>query len=954
MRAKAKFLVAASAASMFVGGVASAQAQDAPSPQAEVAETVVVTGSRIARPGLESAMPVSVTSMEEGFNLGHVSAIETLELDPALGTSQNLNSDVRGWDAGISAVNLRNLGANRSLTLIDGQRRVSSSARTSAVDIGIVPVGMIDRIEVVTGGAAAIYGADAVTGAVNIITKRSIEGFHLSGTGGLSERGDADKYLVSLSTGGKFADDRGGFAVGGTYSYTSPLIYTDRFNWQDWVTYRANPANTGINDGVPDRVIAYHTRQLYYDYVPTYWRGGQRWMLEGNNVRVASCDTTYSPGQYAVCDGGDGRNLSDRDQKRAGLKSLAFMGRANYSLTDTLELDGHVSYARQRTAGTYNFWRDDSRTTYFAGPVPGARGASAFLDNPWLPDALRDVMVANSLTSLYIDRTYGNFPEREVNHDRDSLTVGSSLGGRLTDTLQWQAFWQYGRTGDDVTEANVPWKSHWIAARDAIADPVTGEPICRDPVARALGCVPFNIFSTDPATSEQIKWAMADRHERRVNTQHVFGASITGELFPLPHGNVSMAVGVEHRKETLKTRDDPLALVGELVYGAGPTEHPELDASFDVTEGYGELVVPILRDLPFARRLEIEGAYRYSNYSTVGGTDTWKAGAFWSPANGISFRGVRSRSVRTPNFGELYEAKVERLTGSYTDACSAALYYASERRAANCAALGILTPLANSTGIGPVVVTGGNPDLEPETSDSLTLGVVLQPQFLPGFDLTVDYWDIDIENVITQFAYATLIRLCVDAPTIDNPYCTRVTRDPVTHLATRVESNQLNAARLYARGIDIGASYRRSLGAGWLNVSFKGSHLLDMVTETTPGIPEGDIVSDGEWENPRFRGTLRTAYEVNNFNIALTTRYISSSAFDLNVDSDEAYPSNHVPSKVYNDLSLQYNIKRRYQIGLGVDNLLDVMPTYMPTIYQDNRIYGIVGRYFYATARATF
>jgi outer membrane receptor protein involved in Fe transport len=309
--------------------------------------------------------------------------------------------------------------------------------------------------------------------------------------------------------------------------------------------------------------------------------------------------------------------------------------------------------------------------------------------------------------------------------------------------------------------------------------------------------------------------------------------------------------------------------------------------------------------------------------------------------------------VRTPNFGELYEAKIETLTGAYTDACSVQLYYASERRAANCAALGIVTPI-NAIGIGPVVVTGGNPDLEPETSDSMTLGVVLQPQFLPGFDLTVDYWDIDIENVITQFAYATLIRLCVDAPTIDNPYCARVTRDPVTHLATRVESNQLNAARLYARGIDIGASYRWSLGAGRLNVSFKGSHLLDMVTETTPGIPEGDIVSDGAWENPRFRGTLHTAYEVNNFNIALTTRYISSSAFDLNVDSDEAYPSNHVPSKVYNDLSLQYDIKKRYQIGLGVDNLFDVMPTYMPTIYQDNRFYGIVGRYFFATARATF
>ncbi|WP_161811938.1 TonB-dependent receptor domain-containing protein [Steroidobacter agaridevorans] len=945
--------MAASAASMGVGGAMPVHAQEEAT-EAEVVEAIVVTGSRIARPGLESAMPVSVTVMDEGFALGHVSAIETLKLDPAIGIGQDLASDVRGWDAGISAVNLRNLGTNRSLTLIDGQRRVSSSARSSAVDIGMIPAGMIDRVEVVSGGAAAIYGADAVTGAVNIITKRSIEGLHFSATGGVAERGDADKFLASLSTGGRFADDRGTFAIGGTYSSTSPLIYTDRFDSQDWVTYRANPANTGINDGIPDRVIAYHTRQLYFDYVPTYWLGGQRWMIEGDSIRTSNCDITYTPGQYAVCDGGDGRNLSDRDEKRIGMKSVALMGRADYDLADNLKLDAHVSYARQRTDGTYNYWRDDSRTTYFSGPVPGSRGASARLDNPWLPDALRDVMVANNLTSLYIDRAYGNFPEREVDHDRESTTFGPSLSGKLTDTLQWQAFWQYGRTKDNVTEANVPWKSHWIAARDAIADPVTGQAICRDAVARALGCVPFNIFGTEPATPEQIKWAMADRHELRINTQQIYGANITGELFPLPHGNASMAVGVEHREETLKTRDDPLALAGELVYGAGPTEHPELDASFRVTEAYGELIVPVVRDLPFAKRLEIEGAYRYSDYSTVGSTNAWKAGTFWSPLNGISFRGVRSRSVRTPNFGELYEAKVETLTGAYTDACSAALYYASDRRAANCAALGILTPVANSTGVGPVVVTGGNPDLEPETSNSLTVGVVLQPQFLHGFDLTLDYWDIDIENVITQFSYATLIQLCVDAPTIENPYCARVTRDPVSHLATRVESNQLNASRLYARGIDIGASYTRLLGPGRINISFKGSNLIEMVTETTPGIREGDIMRDGEWQNPRFRGTLRTEYEIDRFNVALTTRYISSAAFDLNVDSDEAYPRNRVPAKIYNDLSVQVDLWDNYEVGIGVENLFDVMPTYMPTIYQDNTVYGIVGRYFYATVRATF
>lgn len=961
MKSKANLLLATSTVSALMAIATPAFAQSTPTLASEApaeddeaqGSAIVVTGSRIARPELESPMPVSVISMDQALSLGRISAIEALERDPALGTSQNLSSDVRGWDAGTSSVNLRNLGTNRSLTLIDGQRRVSGSARSSAVDIGMIPVSMIDRMEIVTGGAAAIYGADAVTGAVNIITKRHVEGLNVSAMSGISERGDAAKYLLSFSTGSKFADERGSFVIGGSFSKSDPLIYTDRFDWREWLTYRANTANKGINDGIPDRVFAGNTRQLYFDYAPTYWLDNKRWIIENGGVRESKCGITYDPGQYAVCDGGDGRNLSDRDQFRGGLTSLSLMSRFDYSLTDSIEFGTHVSFSRQKYDGTYGYWRDDSRTTYFSGPVPGSRSASAYLDNPYLPAALRQVMISKGLTSVYIDRTYGNFPEREEDHLRDSFTVGSSLRGSLGANLKWEAFAQFGSVVDNVTEGNVPWKSHWIAARDAIADPVTGQPVCRDAAARAQGCVPFNIFSTDPATQAQIKWAMTDRNERRLNTQQVYGASLNGKLFTLPYGDAAFAVGVEHRKETLKTTDDPLALSGELVYGAGPTAHPELDVSSSVSEAYGELVVPLLRDLPLVRRLEIEGAYRYSDYSTVGGTHTWKAGAMWSPFDGLSFRGVRSRSVRTPNFGELYEAKIETLTGAYDDACAAANYYASAKRAANCLALGIKTPFV-APRIGPVVVTGGNPDLKPETSNSLTLGAVLQPRFLPGFDLTVDYWDIDIKDVITQFAYATLIRLCVDAESIKNPYCARITRDPTDFHATRVESNQLNAARLYARGIDVGASYRRPLGGGTLNLSFKGSYLLNRVTETTPGIKSGDVISDGGWENPRFRGNLLTGYKIHNINVSLDTRFISSATYMLNTDSDEAYPRNKIPAKVYNDLVVQIDIQDKYQLGIGVNNLLNIMPTYMPGIYRDDTRYGIVGRYFYTTAKMKF
>jgi len=364
--------------------------------------------------------------------------------------------------------------------------------------------------------------------------------------------------------------------------------------------------------------------------------------------------------------------------------------------------------------------------------------------------------------------------------------------------------------------------------------------------------------------------------------------------------------------------------------------------------------VPLLADTNFARRLDLEAAYRYSDYSTVGATDAWKIGLIWEPTDGLAFRAVSSRSVRTPNFGELYEAQINTMTGSIDDPCEVASYYATEQRAANCLALGITQPLVDYK-IGPLVTTGGNPDLAPETSDSVTFGMVWQPRFLPGFDLTVDYWDIDITNVITQFSYATLMKLCVDAPTIDNPYCSRVDRDPDSHHATAVRSNQLNAARMYAKGIDLGVNYARGIGSGQFVAALKATRLLDMVTETTPGIPSGDVDYAGGWQNPDYRATLTLGYRINGFSATLDTRYLGGGAFDLNTDSDEAYPDgNHVPSTTYNDIALGYDFSDKYQVGIGVKNLFDKQAPYKPTVYRDTSIYDQVGRYFYLTAKAKF
>ena len=928
--------------------------------EARTLDNVVVTGSRVARPDLVNPMPVSVINMEEVLRFGQTNLYNVLSQNPAIGIGNSLSSSVTGWDAGAAFVNLRNLGTNRSLTLIDGRRRVSSSARSSAVDISTIPLGMIERIDIVTGGAAAVYGADAVTGAVNIITKKDIEETTVSVTKSLSARGDAGELSASVSTGFKFADDRGRFTIGGTYTKTDPLFMYDRYNWQQQPFNLANPANTGTSDGIPDNLTFYDYRQHYYAYEPNFWLAGEkkRYMLESDgSVREMLHDTYYGngPAQFATGGGGDGRNLTDHYQFRGGEEAVSVLGRVDFDFTDRVRGAGYFNYAKSDYDGDFYPWRDDTRTTFFGG----AGGAKAYLDNPYLPDSIRAVMQQKGLTSLSIDRTYGNFPVRDEIHHRKTFTVGAELGGDITDYIGWSAFAQYGKVEDHAIEGNVPWKSHWLAARDVIE--INGQAVCRDVAARAAGCLPLNIFSTEAPSQALLDYVLNDRDEFRTTTQQLAGAEINGSAFPLPAGDVNFAVGFEYRKDTLKNIDDPLALSGELVYGGGPGTRSQLDVATDVSEVFAEVMVPVFSEARFAKRLDLELAYRYSDYSTVGGTDAWKAGLVWEPVQGFALRGVRSRSVRTPNFGELYEPIFTSTTaGSISDPCMVGSYYATATRAANCKALGVPEPIVDPK-IGPHITTGGNPDLLPETSDSLTVGFVWQPSFLQNFDLTVDYWDIEIGDVITQLGYGTILNLCVDLPSIDNPYCAAVGRNLTPDVPTEqhgvllpagaalwVKAQQDNISRLYAKGVDVAARYRVDLGQGRLGFQFAGTYLIEHVTETTPGIEAGNVISAGSYSNPRVRASLTTTYDVGNYGVALSSRFRGHGLGNVNAISEEQYDDNTVPSRTYHDLSFRYSFDNGPTLSFGVSNLFDTQPPYMgfgePGIYANSSVYDVIGR----------
>lgn len=916
---------------------------------------IIVTGSRIARPELESAMPVSVVRMEQAERLGLVTAYDALVREPAIGVGIGRGNAQSSMDGGTASINLRNLGTNRTLTLIDGRRRVSGSARSSAVDLNLIPAGMIDRIEVITGGAAAIYGADAVTGAVNIITKHDVEGFEVTATQGISQRGDAANFAASFSGGGKFADGRGSVSIGGTYVSSDGLTTYDRDFGRTRLNYVANPANTGLNDGIPDRIIAYDFGEFYYQFYPTFVIDNVNYGYQNGSVRELYVKTPVNnKGEYYGGDGGgvsDIRNLNEGNQIRAPLEQFAITTRFNYELTDTIESMMRFDYGRTRYKGTLTYYREDSRSNF----MNGAGSPWAYLDNPYLPDSVRQVMLDNDLTRLRISRAYKEFGIFRDVQERDSYTISETLMGKLGGALKWEAFFQYGRTKNDSTYPDFLRASRWTTARDVIADPVTGQPVCRDEAARAAGCVPYNIFSTAAPTEAQRDWLFTDRRESRTNTQQMFGGNIVGPIYALPYGDIQIALGAEHRRETIRTVDDPLSTTGELSHGFLLSKHPDISASFKVSEVFGELVVPILRDLPFAHRLELEGAYRYSHYDTVGGTHAWKIGGTWAPVPGLTLRGVRSRSVRTPNFGELYEP-ININQSNLADPCEDPFFYANETRSANCRALGITTPPTNSLSLTEVTA-GGNPDLQPETSNSLTLGAVFQPAFLRGFDLTLDYWDINIDDVITQFSANTILNYCVDLPTLDNVFCRQITRDendPIRSV-TALSTQTLNASRLEARGIDLGANFQTPLWKGMLNIGVKATYLLKKELQAVPGMEASIVKQMGSYSDPRFRGSITVAYSQGALDLAVNSRMLGASLYDPNAISDEYNDEDEIPAIVYTDFSIGYQFGEGLRLTAGINNILDIEPPYLQGTYLGaGGIYDVVGRNFFVSAKTRF
>ena len=955
--------VSAFVLSLFAGSPVLAQDDDGA--DNEGGEVIIVTGTRIARPNLSLPTPVTSVDADQIDKAGAVDIADIVNEIPALALGQGRTTNNFTFaQQGINALNLRGLGTGRTLVLVDSRRYIGAALEgSSAVDISNIPSAMVERVDVITGGASAIYGADAVAGVVNFIMKDDFEGVAVASQAGVSSEGDAEEYSASITMGGNFAEGRGNATVHVSYLTRDPVLARDR-NFSRAGTAFVNPADIGMA-GSPFSLVAVENSTTFFDAanpVITTSGGGP---IDGsfytfdNSLGVRTFDAGPGvTGFLTVVDSelpnlGPGNDtfaiVSPEDRYHLNLNS-------HYDLTDSVRLFFDGQYARTESEGEFS-----AVGTFFFGEI-------LQIDNPFIQDDLRTVMMNAGLTEIGVNRANAEFGNRISVNQREMARFVTGLEGTFGDDYTYQIYYQYGLSDTTNQFVNDRFDQRWFQALDVIADPVTGQPVCRDP---SNGCVPANILG-GPGTVSQaaIDFVRIPSHTSSVDLdQQVIAADIAGPLpgISMPAGAIEMAAGVEYREES---REDEPSFVFEEGLGYFGSTTQQLDGEFDVFEVFGEVAVPLLEDASLARSLSVEGAVRFADYSTAGSNTSYKGGLLWEPTDGLLVRGTVARAVRAPNTTELFSPLIENsgFLGLVTDPCGMNLVNSgSSNRFANCQALGVADP---NTFDGTITVnavpvsSGGNPELDVEEADTFTIGFVLQSdEILPGFSLTVDYYEIEIEDYIEQTTgndatIQNVLNGCVDASSVENIFCDLITRG-TDGTITAFRGGPTNVSSFETSGIDVGASYQRPLGNGDLALSVVASHTIDRTLLVgAAGGQEAVSVNEtaGELGNPEWRGTLNAIYDLNDWSFNLTQRYVGEQVLDV----AEAAGTRDRPvldDQWYTDVQVAFNVNENWSIYGGANNLFDndapVHPYNNPISGPQfgSGILDAIGQYFYLGAR---
>lgn len=940
------------------GAPAFAQAETE-APAAEETQDIVVTGSRIARPDLDSPVPVAVVGAADLQRDAAVNIQDTLQELPQVGIGQSrTNTNFLTSGNGVATVNLRNLGSSRTLVLVNGRRFVAGLAGTSAVDLNNIPTDFIERVEVVTGGASAIYGSEAIAGVVNFRLKDKFDGVQMRAQYGITEEGDNPKYMAAITAGTSFgADDRGSFI--GHFSYDK-------------------------DEGLLSRKRAISAEDCFYDICgpgaySSYSAQGRFQLLDAagaaENAYLGGSLFSFDQSNNLIAGSGVGFNRNAVRRISTPLERYLAAGIINYELTDSVKAFAEVTYSKVKSSSQIEPLALDADDIYDGE----AQGFGIGINNPFIPAAVAAAIAArNSDADATNDVSYIGFRRRQNEvfdrsnvNSRDTWRVAAGLKGTVAEDWNWEASYVYGRLHDFTASEDID-NNRYRNALDAVrlAD---GSIVCRSDAARAEGCVPINIFGFGTASPEASAYvqAVVPKSEDIVNEQQVFSFGLSNSsLFALPAGNVGIALGAEYRKEKSVDDLDILTNTG----GNSGNVIPDTTGKFDVWEVYGEVNVPVLRDT-FVNYFGLTGAARYSEYSQpqVGGVFSWNAGAELEPFKGLRLRGVYAQANRAPNISEFASAPSETFAG-VNDPCNGVTATSSGTYAAACRAIPQVAAaiaadgtfdytLADLQGINGFV--GGNPNLKEETAKTLTVGAVITPVQVRGLSLTVDYFDIKVEDAINTVGRNLSIQQCL--LTGLDAFCGNVIRNANTGFVETVNDQLINVSDLRTKGIDVGMRYSRPLGLlgdDRLDLSGNYSYLISFKSKSNPVAPVQDFADTIYY--PEHKASVRAAYIKDALTFSWQVNYLSGGTADIDlVDDEDAAPFNHVGGRFYHDAQVRYDIgeNKAYSFYFGIDNVFDKKPPFLPgtpfTLSPTGTetaadVYDPFGRRFYAGVQVRF
>jgi iron complex outermembrane receptor protein len=919
--------------------------------QSEIQE-VVVTATRITASGYEAPTPTTILGAEEIARQGQsniFSAVNTLpSLMGSTGTTVG-NTTTSAGNTGLSSFGIHGLGTIRTLTLLDGQR-VVPAYNTGVTDISQFPQLLIERVDVVTGGASASYGSDAVAGVVNFVTNKRFTGFKANALTGISTYGDNKSATLQAAGGTAFAGGRGHVTVSGEYSiekgvnegYTGVGCESGR-NDRCWYQARALLQRTiaGTPAGQPQFIATDNAQPIQFGRFGlitagplrgiAFGPGGQPYQYQYGSPQIGA----FAIGGQQDANVGAGTTLA------APLRRANLYTRLSYDITPKTNVWTTVMWSEvdTRNVPTIHAFRPANLTIQ--------------CDNAFLAQSVRDACVANNITSFQFGTANGNIPVNQtVRNDRVLWRFVAGADGRFDlggKEWTWNTYFQHGENDTTVRVSNIWLNNYYNAAIDAVMGP-NGTIVCRNPVARAQGCVPLNALGDNKPSDGALAWLYPDTPFQVTDErQEVFAFTLNGEPFSLWAGPVSIATGFEWREEAYKVKGDPR--------GDGGTTDPLLDPNgnnwyagnfhsavgkYSVREAFIEAAIPLFDNAAWGNA-DLSLAGRATHYSTSGSVETWKVGLTWdTPLDGLKFRGLRSRDIRAPNLGELFAAEIVR-NGNVNN------------------------PF---TGTADAVfdIARGNTELVPERSLNTQFGVVYQPEWLPGFQASVDYYRIHVKDIIGSLGGQTIVELCQQGfqPQCDAIITDPPGRDPRTTPFLSVINQAFNLASVKTDGFDIEASYQftlEDLVPGRFTIRGLATNVASYKTDT--GIP-GRAVLDSAGMNagstPDWKLMAMQTYDNDRWSVTLTERWISDGVLNSNYIECQSgcplptsnYPTindNHMDGAFYVDLGGSYRVNDAWQAYFKIDNLLNKEPEQIaftsPTGLRVNpALYDIVGRMY--------